>query len=180
MEIIFHEKTDYYFVLDQIAKNAVVKSVIAIAALVALPLAANPLDLSRLPAALAEKVTMARQACANNENGEFALEWGAVTRTDLDNDLLPDWVLDESAYACSTAVSLFCSTGGCASHFLVGGVLTTFRNQGWTVLTFGRNRVLLTRMDGSACGGSGPAPCFVARVWNPVAKAWQYVEAGTE
>ena len=157
-----------------------VKSVIAIAALAALPLAANPLDLARLPAALADKVTMARQACANNENGEFALEWGAVTRTDLDGDLFPDWVLDESAYACSTAVSLFCSTGGCTSHFLVGGVLTSFRNQGWTVLTFGRNRVLLTRVHGSACGGGGPTPCFVARAWDPVAKAWQYVEGGTE
>ena len=60
----------------------------------------------------------------------------------------PDWVLDESAYACSTAVSLFCSTGGCMSHFLVGGVVTSIRNQGWTVLTFGRTRVLLTRVHG--------------------------------
>jgi len=71
-------------------------------------------------------------------------------------------------------------TGGCTSHFLVGGVLTSFRNQEWTVLTFGQNRVLLTRMHGSACGGSGPAPCFVARAWDPVAKTWQYVEAGIE
>ena len=142
------------------------KSIIAIATLAALPLAANPLDITGLPAALAEKVNMAREACANNEKGEFALEWGAVTRTDLDGDLFPDWVLDESAYACSTAVSLFGSTDGCTSHFLVGGALTSFRNQGWTVLTFGQNRVLLTRVHGSACGGSGPAPCFVARAWD--------------
>ena len=65
-------------------------------------------------------MTAARQTCADVGNGEFALEWGAVTRTDLDGDLQPDWVLDDSGYACSTAASFYCSTGGCLSHFLVG------------------------------------------------------------
>ncbi len=156
------------------------KPVIFIAALATLPLQVDALDLTGLPAALAEKVTAARQACANNENGEFALEWGAVTRTDLDGDLHPDWVLDESAYACSTAVSLFCSTGGCTSRFLVGDVVTSFRNQGWTVLTFGRNPVLLTRVHGSDCGGNSPTPCFVARAWDTDSKVWRSVEAHTE
>jgi hypothetical protein len=100
------------------------------AALAMLPLAANALDLTGLPESLAERVTAARQACADVENGEFVLEWGAVTRTDLDGDLSPDWVLDESAYACSTAVSLYCSTGGCMSHFLVGDTVASFHNQG--------------------------------------------------
>ena len=79
-----------------------VKRLIAIVALAFMPLAASALDLTGLPPAFAEKVTAARQACADVGNGEFALEWGAVTRTDLDGDLSPDWVLDESAYACST------------------------------------------------------------------------------
>ena len=156
------------------------KRLIAIAALATLPLEVNALDLTGLPESLAEKVTAARQVCADVENGEFALEWGAVTRTDLDGDLSPDWVLDESAYACSTAVSLFCSTGGCVSHFLVGDVVGSFRNQGWTVLTFGRNRVLLTDVHGSDCGGISPTPCFVARAWGPDAKVWQSVEAHPE
>jgi hypothetical protein len=156
------------------------KSRIAITVLAFMPLAASALDLTGLPVALAEKVTAARQACTDNGNGEFALEWGAVTRTDLDGDIQPDWVLDESAYACSTAVSLFCSTGGCTSHFLVGDVVASFRNQGWTLVTFGRNRVLLTRVHGSDCGGNSPTPCFVARAWDPEAKVWQSVEAGTE
>jgi hypothetical protein len=157
-----------------------VKRLIANTVLAFMPLAANALDLTGLPPALADKVTAARQACADNGNGEFALEWGAVTRPDLDGDLLPDWVLDESAYACATAVSLFCSTGGCMSHFLVGDVLTSFRNQGWTVLTFGQNRILLTRVHGSNCGGNSPAPCFVARAWEPESKGWRSVDAGTE
>ena len=158
------------------------KTAALVTALATLPLAANALDLTGLPASLAEKVTAARQACADVENGEFALEWGAVTRTDLDGDLYPDWVLDESAYACSTAVSLFCSAsgGGCISHFLVGDVVASFQNQGWTVLTFGRNRVLLTRVHGSRCGGNSPTPCFVARAWDREARVWRSVEAGTK
>jgi hypothetical protein len=156
------------------------KTAALITALTTLPLAANALDLTGLPAALAEKVTAARQACADNGNGELALEWGAVTRTDLDGDFQPDWVLDESAYACSTAVSMFCSTGGCVSHFLVGDVIASFRNQGWTVLTFGRNRVLLTDVHGTNCGGNSPTPCFVARAWDPEAKVWRSVEPRKE
>jgi len=156
------------------------KAVFLMTALATLPLAADALDLTGLPSALAGKVNVARQACADNGNGEFVLEWGAVTRTDLDGDLSPDWVLDESAYACSTAVSLFCSTGGCMSHFLIGGVVASFRNQGWTVVTFGRNRVLLTDMHGTDCGGINPTPCYVARAWDPDAKLWRSVEAGTE
>jgi hypothetical protein len=156
------------------------KSRIAIALLAFMPMAASALDLTGLPAALAEKVTAARQVCADNGNGEFALEWGAVTRTDLDGDLQADWVLDESAYACSTAVSMYCSTGGCMSHYLVGDVVTSFRNQGWTLVSFGRTPVLLTREHGSACGGNSPAPCFVARAWDPEAKAWRSADAGSE
>ena len=156
------------------------KTIVAASVLAILPMAVNALDLTGLPPALAEKVTVAQQACANNENGEFALEWGAVTRTDLDGDQQSDWVLDESAYACSTAVSLFCSTGGCISHFLVGDVVASFRNQGWTLHTFGRNPVMLTRGYGSDCGGNSPTPCFVARAWDADAKVWRSVEARTE
>jgi hypothetical protein len=120
-----------------------VQHLTSIGALATLPLVANALDLAELPEALADKVTVTRQACAHFENGEFTLEWGAVTRTDLDGDLHPDWVLDESAYACSKAVSLFCSTGGCMSHVLIGDIVTSFRSRGWTAFNFGRNRVLL-------------------------------------
>jgi hypothetical protein len=164
----------------RIKRGDSVRYLIFATALATLPLSAHALDLAGLPPALAEKVSVARQACANVENGEFALEWGAVTRTDLDGDLQLDWVLDESAYACSTAVSLFCSTGGCMSHFLVGDVVASFRNQGWTVLTFGPNRVVVTRVHGSDCGGNSPAPCFAARAWDQDAEVWRSVAAGSD
>ena len=152
----------------------------AAAALATLPFAVQATDLSRLPEPLAEKVNEAREACANIRNGEFALEWGAVTRTDLDGDLVPDWVLDEQRYACSRAVSLFCSTAGCMSHFLVGGVVTSIRNFEWTVVTFGRDRVLVTRAHGTSFGAIGPRPCFVAHAWDSEANTWRSGGAGSK
>jgi hypothetical protein len=44
-------------------------------------------DLSTLPKPLAEKIDAATKACADFENGQFALEWGAVSRVDLDGDM---------------------------------------------------------------------------------------------
>jgi len=132
-------------------------------------------ELAGLPAPLVEKVTAARETCASFDGGEFALEWGAVTRTDLDGDLYPDWALDESGFSCSTAASIYCGTGGCVSHFLVGDVLTSLRNRGWTVATIGRDRVLLTDVHGSRCGGINPTPCFLAHAWDAEDKVWRVV-----
>jgi hypothetical protein len=133
-------------------------------------------DLSTLPKPLAEKVEAAKKACANFENGQFALEWGAVSRVDLDGDLRPDWVLNDLGFACSSAASLYCGTGGCESHFLVGDTVMSLLNQGWDVVEFGRNRVLLMDVHGSRCGGINPTPCVEALSWDQEAKAWRSVQ----
>ena len=133
-------------------------------------------DLSILPKSLAEKVEAAKKACADFENGQFALEWGAVSRVDLDGDLRPDWVLNDYGFACSSAASLYCGTGGCESHFLVVDTVTSLLNQGWDVVTFGRNRVLLIDVHGSRCGGINPTPCVEALTWDQEAKAWRSVQ----
>ncbi|MEK6249884.1 MAG: hypothetical protein N2C12_16990 [Planctomycetales bacterium] len=104
-----------------------------------LPEPAIASEISELPAQLQEKVNHAQQACSDFDNGEFALEWGAVARVDLDGDMSPDWVLNEVFFACSSAVSLYCGTGGCMSHFLVGDVLGSLLNQGWDVVDLGPN-----------------------------------------
>lgn len=151
------------------------KKVLACAALALPPMVPHAQDLTGLPAPLVAKVTAARAACASLDKGEFALDWGAVTRTDLDGDFYPDWVLDESRFACSTAVSLYCGTGGCVSHFLIGDALTSLLNQGWTMARIGHNRVLLTDVHGSRCGGINPTPCVLAHVWDAEIKAWRIV-----
>jgi hypothetical protein len=152
------------------------KHLAACVVLAILPPALHAQDLSELPEPLVAKVTAARKACADFNDGQFALEWGAVVRTDLDGDFRLDWVLNDSGFACSSAVSLYCGTGGCVSHFMVGDTVTSLLNQGWEVVTFGRYRVLLTEVHGSRCGGINPTPCVESLTWDPEAKAWQAIQ----
>lgn len=134
-------------------------------------------DWASLPPQLLEKVETAQQACTEFQSGTFGLEFGAVKRVDLDGDLQPDWVLDESGFSCSSAASLYCGTGGCMSHFLVGESLASQFNQGWDMTQLGPFRVLLTDVHGSQCGGINPTPCVVASVWDAEAKVWRSTAA---
>ena len=141
---------------------------------------ASSADVSDLPEQLQKKVEMARQACADFEDGAFHLEWGAVDRVDLDGDLTHDWVLNERGFSCSTAASLFCGTGGCMSHFLVEeeDALHSLLNQGWGLAVLGPNRVLLADVHGSQCDGINPTPCVTASTWDVDEKKWR--TTGTE
>jgi hypothetical protein len=131
-----------------------------------------------LPEQLQKKVDAAAEACAAFENGTFSMDWGAVERVDLDGDLNRDWVLNEQAFACSTAVSLYCGTGGCMSHFLVMDRVGSMLNQGWDLIHVGRHTVLIADVHGSQCGGTSPTPCVTASVWDAEARAWR--SAGAE
>ena len=138
-------------------------------------------DWSLLPAQLLEKVKAGEQACSDFENGQFALEFGAVHRIDLDGDIQQDWVLDEAGFACSTAVSLYCGTGGCMSHFfLTEGHVFSLLNQGWDMANIGPFRVFLADVHGSQCGGIGPTPCVVASVWDADEETWRSTGAEWE
>ena len=145
-----------------------------------LPIPAIASETSELPALLQEKVVQAQQACSDFENGQFSLEWGAVTRVDLDGDLRPDWVLNEVFFACSSAASLYCGTGGCMSHFLVGDDLASVLNQGWDAVYLGPNRVLLTDLHGSQCGGINSTPCVTASTWDKETAQWRGATAEWE
>lgn len=142
-------------------------------ALLLMPWAVAAQDLSTLPLPLQSKVELARQACAAFERGRFQLDWGAVSKVDLDSDSHTDWVLNEAGFSCSSAASLYCGTGGCVSHFLIGSTLTSLRNRGWSVVTFGPRRVLLTDVHGSRCGGINSTPCVLALVWDAEHKRWR-------
>ena len=148
--------------------------------LAVLPTGLHAQDLSGLPEPLVAKVSAARKACEGFNDGKFAMELGAVVRADLDGDLHPDWVLNESGFACSSAVSLYCGTGGCESHFIVGDTVTSLLNRGWEMVTFGRHRVLLTDVHGSRCGGINPTPCVESLVWDGEAKVWRSIQPATK
>lgn len=142
--------------------------------------AANAADVTELPRGLQVKVDLAKKACEELDNGEFYLEWGAVEKVDLDGDLYSDWVLNEFGFTCSTAASLYCGTGGCTSHFLVIDEVHSLLNKGWDVVTFGAERVLLTQVHGSQCGGINPTPCVTASVWDSEEKTWRSTGAAWE
>ena len=139
---------------------------------------AHAQDLSGLPTQLLERVEAAQRACSDMENGQFALELGALHRVDLDGDIERDWVLDEAGFACSAAVSLYCGTGGCMSHFLIGDRMFSLLNQGWDMANIGPFRVLLADLHGSQCGGINPTPCVVASVWDSDQMVWRSAGAG--
>lgn len=134
---------------------------------------AHSQDISTLPVQLQSKVENAQAACAAIDDGEFALDWGAVDRVDLDGDLYADWVLNEYGFACSSAASLYCGTGGCMSHFLVGDTLQSLLNKGWSLAVLGPFKVLLAHVHGSQCGGINPTPCVTASVWDTEEGHWR-------
>lgn len=128
-----------------------------------------------LPPALQVKLKSGAAICAEFENGTFGFDPGAVRRVDLDGDGQLDWVLDEFGFTCSSAASLFCGTGGCMSHFLVGETVASILNRGWDVVSFGPQPVVLADVHGSLCGGINPTPCVTASVWDEAEKVWRSV-----
>ena len=145
-----------------------------------LPMGAPAQELSALPPELAQKVEQAVAACADFENGMLSLKHGAVHRIDLDGDLGKDWVLDEAGLVCSSAISLFCGSGGCLSHFLVDGHIASLLNQGWSIVTFGPHRTLLADVHGTQCDGINPTPCVTASVWDSDQSIWRSANAQWE
>ena len=141
---------------------------------------ANAQDWSGLPAQLLEKVEAAQQACSDLDNGQFVVEFGAVHRVDLDGDIYRDWVLDEEGFACSSVPSMYCGTGGCVSHFLIGDHVNSLLNQGWDMAQIGPHMVLLANVHYSQCGGISPSPCVVASIWDDAGMIWRSTAAEWE
>jgi len=151
--------------------------------LIVMAAASGPLSAQEaveLPLTLQTRVDAAAQACADFKNGSFAMAAGAVVRTDLDGDLRPDWVLNEQYFHCSTAASLYGSTGGTLSHFLVGERVFSLLNQGWEMRVLGRHRVLLAEVHGTQCGAYGYTACITASVWDPEFSTWRSALADWE
>lgn len=108
----------------------------------------------------------AAAACASFENGTFDAQ-DAVTRVDLDGDGAEDTVIDESRFACSSAASLYCGSGGCMLHTIVGGAVDSVQATGWRLIAWDDEvPILLIGRDGGWCGGAGAQVCFEAVNWS--------------
>lgn len=122
----------------------------------AAPAAADPVD---------DILAEARDACTSYENGTFDAG-DAVVEADLDGEAPPDRLVDESKFACSSAASMYCGTGGCMLHAVVGEERWSWQAEGWRLIDWGRSRILLIARDGGWCGGAGAQICFEAVTWS--------------
>jgi len=118
-------------------------------------------------ATIAETLAAGRAACAAVEGGTFSLAPDAVSETDLSGDGTSDTVIDEAGFRCSSAVSLYCGTGGCMVHVFVYEERVQSRvAKGWKVIDWPPLRVLLLALHGTECGGTNLRGCVEALVWS--------------
>lgn len=122
-----------------------------------------------LPALAADPVETilaeARQACEGFESGRFD-PGDAVTEVDLDGDGTADRVIDESRFACSSAASMYCGTGGCMVHAVIGPDHWSYQAEGWRMIDWDGRPILLIARDGGWCGGAGSQLCYEAVNWS--------------
>ena len=101
------------------------------------------------------------------ESGEFD-QGDAVTEIELRSQFgtVDAELVDESQYACSSAASLYCGTGGCMLNLVVNGETMAWQVTGWRLIDWGPDRILLIGRDGGWCGGAGAEVCYEALVWS--------------
>lgn len=120
------------------------------------PLAADPVD---------DILARAAAECASFEDGVFDAD-APITEVDLDRDGTLDRIVDESAFLCSSARTMYCGTGGCMLHTVVGAEVQSFQAEGWRLEEWSGHTILLIARDGGWCGGAGAQLCFEAVTWS--------------
>lgn len=125
----------------------------------------------RVPAALASEaantvVGEAREICRSFDNGVLEVGSGAITSVDLTGNGNPDEIVDHGEFTCSTALSLFCGTGGCSMTAIADGKPFEFLTKAWKVVDWDSQPILLLVVHGSECGGDNLRRCYRAEVWS--------------
>lgn len=103
--------------------------------------------------------------CASFENGEFS-QREAVVEADLDGTEPLDRLIDASRFTCTSAASMYCGSGGCTLHAVIGGESWSFQSEGWRMTDWNGRPILLIARDGGWCGGAGSQVCFEAVSWS--------------
>ena len=106
----------------------------------------------------------AAKDCAGYDNGVFELR-SPPTQVDLTGDGVPETILDEGTFSCSSSASFYGGTGGSMIHVINGDVDMVRLARDWTVHEWNGKQVLLLYLHGSECFGAGMRPCVEALVW---------------
>ena len=136
-----------------------------IAAMIALPLTlfATPL-LSQENPLVGALLNDAAEACGSYEDGTFEPGDGVSTLT-LEPDGTEVILIDEGRFSCSTAVSMYCGSGGCVLHAVIGEYVASWQATGWRTVDWNGDTILLIGRDGGWCGGIGAEWCYEAVNW---------------
>jgi hypothetical protein len=115
--------------------------------------------------AVAEILRKAEAQCSSFEGGQFNMEDTAVSRHEITGDGQPEAIVDASAFACSTAASMWGGTGGTMLWVVVDGKAYEFLAHRWKVVDMDGQNVLLLAVHSSQCGDT-IGPCYRALVWS--------------
>jgi hypothetical protein len=127
------------------------------AALLALPAQAeSPVDTI---------LAAAKSSCERLDSGRFD-PGDSVQRLDLTGNGSRGTIVDESRFSCSSARSLYCGSGGCQLHAIVGDRSWSFQAEGWRMIEWDGRPILLVMRDGGWCGGAGAQICYEAVSWS--------------
>ena len=112
-------------------------------------------------------IDRAANDCRAFNDGEFD-PGEAVTQIELRSQFgsVQAELVDESKYACSSAASLYCGTGGCMLNLIVDGTIIAWQATGWRLIDWRPDNILLIGRDGGWCGGAGAEVCYEAIVWS--------------
>lgn len=123
------------------------------------------LPLPALADPVAEILAAATADCAGFEDGVLTVG-DAVVPTDLDGAEPLDALIDMGRVTCSSAASLYCGSGGCSLHAVIGEESWEFQAEGWRMIEWDGRPILLIARDGGWCGGAGAQLCFEAVSWS--------------
>jgi hypothetical protein len=129
---------------------------IVLSLMLAFPAVADP---------VADILASAAADCASFENGTLDAADAAVP-TDLDGMEPMDTIVDMSRVTCSSAASMYCGSGGCSVHAVVGEASWEFQAEDWRMIDWDGRPILLIARDGGWCGGVGSQVCFEAVSWS--------------
>ena len=106
----------------------------------------------------------AKASCESCENGEFD-PGEAISTITLGREATRVILIDEGRFACSTAASMYCGSGGCMLHAVVGDYVASWQATGWRTVDWNGDTILLIGRDGGWCGGIGAEWCYEAVNW---------------